>query len=1076
VSFQEAEQRYRWLEQELRSGRISRHDYQSALNEIRVVDTFGRTWMIQEGSGLWHVFDGRLWHLATPPVPPPASPAAQGSPPWAQRQTTPVGQRAVSSAATQQPPWTQRQQSPVVQPAAEGSVPRRRRKGLLVLGGMAAIIGVFICVLGGLYLLGSRDHTGSKDWTTTTLGSQGGTLRVEGLEIFFGPEALPADARVRGRVQATTADVVRVRSQAADEALWMIPVGPIYDVELLTSEPIGAFMQVIVPYDPELLGDRNPEALVGASWKGGGWARWPSEVDEAAHTVTFAVDGFSQVAALWDETRMVPLENPLQGPTPPDTTTRWFAHTSPSGRFAISYKKHGMDAVLRDAYGYVSIEHGGSNDPDTPLYIRDMGIYLDQAWGRIKDMNYRMPPEQEKIRVTVRNLNLWKELGELVELKPTGWVDGKTGVTGPIYIDSTLRETNGPRAVGEVYQRLKAVTAHELFHVVQRYNPSFPTWFYEASAVYLEWQLFGEEFPLMVGREYINPGAAFLTQGMWKGNAAHDYAKAALLIYLQDRYSHLCSDILLDGIYPLGGSSWGLYAHGVKLPNVSAALLGAARKCSGEAGLTWDELFAGFARAYYAEWNAWPTARHLFSDARGAFFRSHTPSTTGYKNEDFVWATQASTGQRVWVFPEFGWQNSSAALWEISGSSEMPASTLVLSLSEAGLAYGPQFWFYAFPYGYDLESREPRDPVGPTRLMANAPTVAIGPMGHLDAGGQFHKVQVVGVMGLASQFTLDVHGGRFPWPRLRTYFLPAPRDVQVQGSQAHPGELQVSWDIDQRWIPDGVRGLVYKVYASSDPSHPLQHEVATRQVGGRDQRASFVPPADTVLVSVVLTDGHGNQSPPAGKNIEALYEPEEIQVMEGERTDPQTVLIVALERLGYGYALLSDDSTQTEWKSADASLTEDFGILTRVEDNSGIIVAQFQNGHHPPRFPVGEEREVTRLAIYVGLAMESIEELHRTACAEDRSRHMYECEAHADYRGLSAITTHSLRAQDRRSTRHRAVNIVVGDVIIVGERVTTCLSANSGDEPCEPPAPSLLSREIDMILDQADRMGLIRVR
>jgi hypothetical protein len=1070
VSFQEAEQRYRLLEQKLRNGRISHHDYQSALNEIRVVDSLGRTWMIQEGSGLWHVFDGQMWHLATPPVPLPASP------PNPSADITPPQQRAVPPTAIQQPPWAQRQQSPVVQPPAVGSVPRRRRKGLLVLGGMVAIIGVFICVLGGLYLLGTREHTGSKDWVTTTLGRQGGTLRVEGLEVLFGPEALPADARVRGRVQATTADVTRARSQAADEALWMIPVGPIYDVELLTGEPIGAFVQVTLPYDPELLGDRNPEALVGASWNGRGWARWPSEVNEAAKTVTFAVDGFSHVAALWDETSMVPVENPLQGPARPDTTTRWFAHTSPSGRFVISYKKHGMDAALRDAYGYVSIEHGGSNDPDTPLYIRDMGLYLDQAWNRIKALGYQMPPEDKEIRVYVQNLNLYKELGDLVQQKTSGWVDGKTGVTGPIYIDSTLRDSGGPRAAGEAYQRLKAVTAHELFHVVQRYNPSFPTWFYEASAVYLEWQLFREEFPHMVGHEYINPGAAFLTQGMWRGDAGHDYAKAAFLIYLQDEYSHLCSDILLDGIYPLGGRSWGLYAHGVKLPNVSAALLGGARKCGGDADLTWDELFAGFARHYYVEWATWPTARQLFGDARGTFFRAHTPDTTGYRNEDFEWTAKVTPRQTVRDFPAFEWQNSSAAVWNIAGSPEMPASTLVLSLSEPGLDYGPRFWFYPFTYGHDAQSSEPREPVGPTRLTRDARTVAIGPMGPSDVGGHIYRVQVVGVVGLASQFVVDTHSSRHPWPRLRGYFLPAPRDVRAQGSQAHPGELEVTWGIDEPWVPNGESGLIYKVYASSDPSNPLQHEVATRELGSRSLRASFEPPAGTKLVTVVLSDSHGNQSPPASKNIEALYEPEEIRVIEGERTDPQTVLIVALERLGYGYALLSDDSTQAEWESADASLAEDFGVLTRAGDNSGIIVAQFQNGHHPPRFPVGEEREVTRLAIYVGLPIESIEELHRTACAEDRSMHRYECEAHADYRGLSAITIHSLRAQDRRSTRHRAVNIVVGDVIIVGERVTTCLSASSGDEPCEPPAPSLLSREIDVILDQADRMGLINVR
>jgi hypothetical protein len=62
----EAEQRFRWLEQQRRLRRISEEQYRAELNDLRVTDEYGRLWMLQEGTGQWHVWDGAQWQAASP--------------------------------------------------------------------------------------------------------------------------------------------------------------------------------------------------------------------------------------------------------------------------------------------------------------------------------------------------------------------------------------------------------------------------------------------------------------------------------------------------------------------------------------------------------------------------------------------------------------------------------------------------------------------------------------------------------------------------------------------------------------------------------------------------------------------------------------------------------------------------------------------------------------------------------------------------------------------------------------------------------------------------------------------------
>lgn len=82
--FQQAEAQYRQLSSDLAAGRISVDQFRNLLSQIRVTDAQGRTWMLQEGSGQWYVWDNGQWQAASPypatPSTPPPTPAPTMAP------------------------------------------------------------------------------------------------------------------------------------------------------------------------------------------------------------------------------------------------------------------------------------------------------------------------------------------------------------------------------------------------------------------------------------------------------------------------------------------------------------------------------------------------------------------------------------------------------------------------------------------------------------------------------------------------------------------------------------------------------------------------------------------------------------------------------------------------------------------------------------------------------------------------------------------------------------------------------------------------------------------------------------
>jgi len=66
MDFDLAEQNYVRLEKLRRNGQITAEDYRAQLDALRVVDAQGRTWMVQEQTGQWFVWDGAQWQPSAP--------------------------------------------------------------------------------------------------------------------------------------------------------------------------------------------------------------------------------------------------------------------------------------------------------------------------------------------------------------------------------------------------------------------------------------------------------------------------------------------------------------------------------------------------------------------------------------------------------------------------------------------------------------------------------------------------------------------------------------------------------------------------------------------------------------------------------------------------------------------------------------------------------------------------------------------------------------------------------------------------------------------------------------------------
>jgi hypothetical protein len=95
MDFNEAEQRFRFLEDQRKRGVITLEQYRAGLNVLRVTDAQGRLWMPQERTGRWFVYQNGRWRAAQPPShtssppPPPADVVSQLHPQPVQPQPRP---------------------------------------------------------------------------------------------------------------------------------------------------------------------------------------------------------------------------------------------------------------------------------------------------------------------------------------------------------------------------------------------------------------------------------------------------------------------------------------------------------------------------------------------------------------------------------------------------------------------------------------------------------------------------------------------------------------------------------------------------------------------------------------------------------------------------------------------------------------------------------------------------------------------------------------------------------------------------------------------------------------------------
>jgi hypothetical protein len=138
MDFQQAQAGFQWLDSQFRAGAISLQQYQSGLNELRVTDPWGRLWMMQERTGLWHVYNNGTWVAAQPPIQPAAAPP----------------QPAPAQPAARPAP------APYVAPVIPPATPAKKETSLFVKYVRMILIWavIWILIAGGVYLFWGRDH------------------------------------------------------------------------------------------------------------------------------------------------------------------------------------------------------------------------------------------------------------------------------------------------------------------------------------------------------------------------------------------------------------------------------------------------------------------------------------------------------------------------------------------------------------------------------------------------------------------------------------------------------------------------------------------------------------------------------------------------------------------------------------------------------------------------------------------------------------------------------------------------------------------------------------------------------
>ncbi|MFP3896312.1 MAG: hypothetical protein ACLFV5_05700 [Anaerolineales bacterium] len=86
MDYEQAEREFQRIEALRQAGSIDEEAYQAQLDALRVIDEHGRTWMLQERTGQWFVYDQGQWMASTPPgreaapqpvQPPPSYPATE---------------------------------------------------------------------------------------------------------------------------------------------------------------------------------------------------------------------------------------------------------------------------------------------------------------------------------------------------------------------------------------------------------------------------------------------------------------------------------------------------------------------------------------------------------------------------------------------------------------------------------------------------------------------------------------------------------------------------------------------------------------------------------------------------------------------------------------------------------------------------------------------------------------------------------------------------------------------------------------------------------------------------------------
>jgi len=356
---------------------------------------------------------------------------------------------------------------------------------------------------------------------TARAGQATSLTTIEGSTIVLPPGAVPDGAVVRS---VPVVELPRSMERSKD----LFALGPVHDLRIDGKEHwrFARPIRLSLAFDPEVLPeDLRGQRYVLATWQHGAWQPLASSWDPVRKRVSASTDHACVVGVVtiltttavgslvkFTETGQGLMRLLLQRPQ----------KTYQAKNFAIHYNVSGPGAVIADVD--YPLRSGRKAGGDPPLFVRDMGNFLEEARAALPD-----------VRVHVAKAGMWRWDVFLAPLP----VEGMSAMGGPVLLDNDFRW--GKELAPHYGYLLRKTCTHELIHVAQddyfnAFNAGGLRWWLESTAEYLAVRLLeAHGHPDPDPYRYLKNYPELLAVPFQQADTMRAYAYARYLAWMHDQ-------------------------------------------------------------------------------------------------------------------------------------------------------------------------------------------------------------------------------------------------------------------------------------------------------------------------------------------------------------------------------------------------------------------------------------------------------------------------------------------------------------------------------------------------------------